>query len=54
MPRQAEWEETVGKYQRSTPGATSNEKWTMMERIFHLYDDNDMAAQPVNPDNKTY
>lgn len=54
MPRQAEWEETVGKYQRSRPGATSNEKWTMMERIFHLYDDKDTAAQLVNPDNKTY
>ena len=54
MPRQAEWEETVGKYQRSRPGATSNEKWTMMERIFHLYDDKDTTAQPVNPDNKTY
>jgi L-rhamnose mutarotase len=54
MPRQAEWEEAVGKYQRSTPGATSNEKWTMMERIFHLYDDKDTAAQPVNPDNRTY
>lgn len=54
MPRQAEWEETVGKYQLSRPGATSNEKWTMMERIFHLYDDKDTTAQPVNPDNKTY
>ncbi len=37
LPRQAEWEDTVGKYQKSRPGATSNEKWTMMERMFHLY-----------------
>lgn len=37
LPRQAEWEDTVGKYQKSRPGATSDEKWTMMERMFHLY-----------------
>ena len=54
MPRQAEWEETVGKYQLSRPGATSNEKWTMMERIFHLYSDQDTAAQSVSSDDKTY
>ncbi len=38
LPRQAEWEETVGKFQHSRPGATSSEKWTMMERMFHLYE----------------
>lgn len=37
LPRQTEWEDTVGKYQKSQPGATSGEKWTMMERMFHLY-----------------
>lgn len=37
LPRQSEWEDTVGKYQQSRPGATSNEKWKMMERMFHLY-----------------
>lgn len=38
LPRQAEWEDTVGKYQLSRPGATSDEKWKMMERMFHLYE----------------
>lgn len=37
LPRQAEWEDTTGKYQKSKPGATSSEKWKMMERMFHLY-----------------
>ena len=38
LPRQAEWEEVVGKFQKCGKGATSNEKWHMMERIFYLYD----------------
>lgn len=37
LPRQAEWEELAGRYQQSTLGATSSEKWRLMERIFHLY-----------------
>lgn len=37
LPRQAEWEDMTGKYQLSRPGATSSEKWTIMERMFHLY-----------------
>lgn len=38
LPRQAEWEEVVGKFQKCGKGATSDEKWHMMERIFYLYD----------------
>ena len=38
IPRQAEWEEVVGKFQKCGKGATSDEKWHMMERIFYLYD----------------
>ncbi len=38
MPRQAEWEEFVSKYQKSSPGASSAEKWRMMEKIFTLVD----------------
>lgn len=38
LPRQAEWEEVVGKFQKCSKGATSDEKWHMMERIFYLYD----------------
>lgn len=39
MPRQAEWEEFVAKLQGCEPKATSAQKWTRMERMFHLYDD---------------
>ncbi len=38
LPRQQEWEEYMSIFQQSDPNATSNEKWTLMERIFHLYD----------------
>lgn len=38
LPKQKEWEETVDKFQECAPGCTSKEKWTMMERIFHLYE----------------
>lgn len=37
LPRQAEWEALTGKYQQAMPGARSDEKWKLMERIFHLY-----------------
>lgn len=38
LPRQAEWEDFVAAFQRCAEGATSNEKWQMMERMFYLYD----------------
>ena len=38
LPRQAEWESVVGKFQKCGEGATSDEKWHMMERMFYLYD----------------
>lgn len=37
QPRQAEWEALTAKYQEALAGAKSEEKWQMMERIFHLY-----------------
>lgn len=37
LPRQAEWEEYMSIFQIAAPGATSAEKWRMMERMFHLY-----------------
>lgn len=37
LPRQAEWEELVGKFQKCSVRATSDEKWQMMERMFYLY-----------------
>ena len=37
LPRQEEWEALTAKFQKAAAGATSDEKWQMMERIFHLY-----------------
>lgn len=37
LPRQAEWEAFVSRLQGCDPKATSSQKWTLMERIFHLY-----------------
>lgn len=37
LPRQKEWETYMSIFQVARPGATSAEKWRMMERIFHLY-----------------
>lgn len=39
LPHQADWEALVSHYQKCDPGATSSQKWTLMERIFHLYDE---------------
>ena len=38
LPRQAEWEEYVAKFQQCAAGSSSDEKWQMMERMFYLYD----------------
>ncbi len=38
MPRQAEWETFVSRFQGCSPEASANRKWTMMERMFRLYD----------------
>lgn len=37
MPRQAEWEEYMSIFQVADPGASSAEKWKLMEQIFHIY-----------------
>lgn len=37
LPRQQEWEDYMAEFQVAAQGASSNEKWQMMERIFHLY-----------------
>ena len=38
LPRQDEWEECVAKLQQCAEGATSDEIWQMMERMFYLYE----------------
>ena len=37
LPRQQEWEDYMSEFQQATPGCSSDEKWRLMERIFHLY-----------------
>lgn len=36
LDRQVEWEEFMSKFQHTKPGASSVEKWNLMERIFSL------------------
>lgn len=36
LPRQQEWEEYVGRYQKCEPGSTSAGKWKKMTHIFEL------------------
>jgi len=38
LPRQAEWEAFVSRFQGCSADATSDQKWQMAERMFHLYD----------------
>ncbi len=39
LPRQAEWEAYVAKFQGCDANATSDQKWQLMERMFYLYED---------------
>lgn len=34
LPRQAEWEAYVAQFQGCRPDARSDEKWSLMEKIF--------------------
>ena len=36
LPRQAEWEAYMSRFQQAKKTATSAEKWQLMERIFKL------------------
>jgi L-rhamnose mutarotase len=35
-PRQSEWEAFVSRFQKTSSEATADEKWQLMERIYHL------------------
>ena len=39
LPRQAEWETYVSKFQDCPCLSSSAEKWKLMERMFYLYED---------------
>jgi L-rhamnose mutarotase len=36
LPRQAEWEKLVSKYQETNHNASAGEKWQILERIFKM------------------
>lgn len=36
LPRQQEWEEFAGRFQKCEPGSTSADKWKRMTHIFEL------------------
>lgn len=36
LPRQAEWEEYVARFQQCLPGDTSADKWKRMTKVFSL------------------
>ena len=38
LPRQEEWEAYMSIFQQADAGASSAEKWQLMDRIFHLYE----------------
>ena len=38
LPRQAEWEAFVSRFQGCSADARSDEKWQLMERMFRLYE----------------
>ncbi|MBE6254444.1 MAG: L-rhamnose mutarotase [Prevotella sp.] len=38
LPRQQEWEDYMAMFQKCAEGATSDEKWQMMDRMFYLYE----------------
>lgn len=38
LPKQDEWEEYMSVFQQAEPGASSAEKWQLMDRMFHLYE----------------
>ena len=39
LPHQAEWEQHMAQFQNCSAEATSDEKWQMTERMFHIYED---------------
>lgn len=39
LPRQAEWEDYMAEFQLVKAGMSSAEKWQPMERMFHLYEE---------------
>jgi len=38
LPRQEEWEAYMSIFQQAEAGASSADKWQLMDRMFHLYE----------------
>ena len=38
LPKQEEWEAYMAVFQQAEAGASSAEKWQLMDRMFHLYE----------------
>ena len=36
LPRQAEWENTVSKFQKTSASSSAKEKWRLIERIYKM------------------
>ena len=50
LPKQAEWEALTAQYQQAEATATSDAKWKMMERIFHLYENEADYSEYISED----
>lgn len=53
LPRQAEWEALVSRYQRTRHGASAREKWRLIERIYKMdqkrqHDPGDGYVEEIN------
>ena len=45
LPKQAEWEAFVSKFQGSSENSTANEKWHLIERIYELRQTEDYTLE---------
>ncbi len=44
-PRQAEWEAHMSQFQKTSSGASADEKWQLMDRIFELDQEKEYKAE---------
>ncbi len=48
MPKQAEWETLVSKYQEASPKASAGEKWRVLERVFKMDKNTNMPLKTLH------
>jgi L-rhamnose mutarotase len=44
LPKQAEWESLMSKFQKTTADASAKEKWKLMDRIYKLDQDKEYSS----------